>query len=99
MLMLDEPPLTLLLSAQAAQLEGDDQAARGYFEAMLDQPATAFLGLRGLLVQAERTGDTAQGAGAGGAGLRAQAGDPLGADGAAGDADAGGSLVGRVRTR
>ena len=57
-LMLDEPPLTLLLSAQAAQLEGDDQAARGYFEAMLDQPATAFLGLRGLLVQAERTGDT-----------------------------------------
>ena len=59
-LMLDEPPLTLLLSAQAAQLEGDDAAARGYFEAMLDQPATAFLGLRGLLVQAERTGDTAR---------------------------------------
>ena len=58
-LLLDEPPLTLLLSAQAAQLEGDDHAARGYFEAMLDQPATAFLGLRGLLVQAERTGDTA----------------------------------------
>ena len=58
-LLLDEPPLTLLLSAQAAQLEGDDQAARRYFEAMLDQPATAFLGLRGLLVQAERTGDTA----------------------------------------
>ena len=57
-LMLDEPPLTLLLSAQAAQLEGDDHAARGYFEAMLDQPETAFLGLRGLLVQAERTGDT-----------------------------------------
>ena len=58
-LLLDEPPLTLLLSAQAAQLEGDDQAARGYFEAMLDRPATAFLGLRGLLVQAERAGDTA----------------------------------------
>lgn len=58
-LLLEEPPLTLLLSAQAAQLEGDDQAARGYFEAMLDQPTTAFLGLRGLLVQAERTGDTA----------------------------------------
>ena len=57
-LMLEEPPLTLLLSAQAAQLEGDDQAARGYFEAMLDQPETAFLGLRGLLVQAERSGDT-----------------------------------------
>ena len=58
--LLEEPPLTLLLSAQAAQLEGDDHAARGYFEAMLDQQATAFLGLRGLLVQAERTGDTAR---------------------------------------
>ncbi|MDE0387950.1 MAG: heme biosynthesis protein HemY [Rhodospirillales bacterium] len=58
--LLEEPPLTLLLSAQAAQLEGDDHAARGYFEAMLDQPTTAFLGLRGLLVQAERTGDTAR---------------------------------------
>ena len=58
--LLEEPPLTLLLSAQAAQLEGDDHAAHGYFEAMLDQPATAFLGLRGLLVQAERTGDTAR---------------------------------------
>ena len=45
-LMLDEPPLTLLLSAQAAQLEGDDHAARGYFEAMLDQPATAFRAAR-----------------------------------------------------
>lgn len=58
-LLLDEPPLTLLLSAQAAQLEGDDRAARTSFEAMLERPATAFLGLRGLLVQAERDGDTA----------------------------------------
>lgn len=58
-LLLDEPPLTLLLSAQAAQLEGDDRAARASFEAMLDRPATAFLGLRGLLVQAERDGDAA----------------------------------------
>lgn len=57
-LLLDEPPLTLLLSAQAAQLEGDDRAARASFEAMLERPATAFLGLRGLLVQAERDGDT-----------------------------------------
>ncbi|HSR71887.1 MAG TPA: tetratricopeptide repeat protein, partial [Kiloniellales bacterium] len=47
------------LSAQAAQLEGDDQAARRYFEAMLENPETRFLGLRGLLTQALRDGDHA----------------------------------------
>lgn len=55
--LLNEPPLTLLLAAQAAQLEGDEQAARGYFEAMLEAPETAVLGLRGLFVQARRAGD------------------------------------------
>jgi len=47
--LLNEPPLTMLLSAQAAQLNGDDEAARKYFKAMLERPDTAFLGLRGLL--------------------------------------------------
>jgi HemY protein len=56
--LLDEPPLTLLLAAQAAQLEGDETAARRYFEEMLKRPETAFLGVRGLLMQAMRTGDT-----------------------------------------
>src|SRR5690606_2418682 len=56
--LLDEPPLTLLLAAQAAQLEGDENAARRYFEEMLKRPDTAFLGVRGLLMQAMRTGDT-----------------------------------------
>jgi len=56
-LMLGEPPLTLLLSAQAAQLEGEDDLAKAYFEAMLAQPETEFLGLRGLLVQANKAGD------------------------------------------
>ena len=56
--LLDEPPLTMLLAAQTAQLDGDDTAARRYFEQMLDRPETAFLGLRGLLVQAQRAGDT-----------------------------------------
>ena len=56
-LLLEEPPLTLLLSAQAAQLEGDDAAAEEYFEAMLARPETEFLGIRGLLVQANRAGD------------------------------------------
>jgi HemY protein len=41
--LLSEPPLTMLLSAQAAQLNG-----------------TAFLGLRGLLMQAERDGQGGQ---------------------------------------
>ncbi|MCC7274362.1 MAG: heme biosynthesis protein HemY [Alphaproteobacteria bacterium] len=57
--LLDEPPLTMLLSAQAAQLNGDEAAARRYFTAMLDRPETEFLGLRGLLMQASRTGDAA----------------------------------------
>jgi HemY protein len=55
--LLAEPPLTLLLSAQAAQLNGDEQAARRYFAAMLDRPETEFLGLRGLVMQALRGGD------------------------------------------
>ncbi len=57
--LLDEPPLTLLLSAQAAQLGGDARAANTAFSAMLEKPETEFLGLRGLLVQALRQGDTA----------------------------------------
>jgi HemY protein len=55
--LLAEPPLTLLLSAQAAQLSGDEQAARKYFHAMLERAETEFLGLRGLVMQALRGGD------------------------------------------
>jgi HemY protein len=58
-LLLADPPLTLLLSAQAAQLEGDEEAAKRFFTAMLDRPETEFLGLRGLLNQALRAGDFA----------------------------------------
>jgi len=57
--LLSEPPLTLLLAAQAAQLSGDETAARRYFTAMLERPETAFLGMRGLLNQALAKGDTA----------------------------------------
>lgn len=56
--LLHEPPLTMLLSAQAAQLTGDERGAREYFTAMLDQPETAFLGVRGLLMMAIKNGDT-----------------------------------------
>ena len=55
--LLHDPPLTMLLSAQAAQLNGDDSAARQYFEAMLKRREMEFLGLRGLLTQALRDGD------------------------------------------
>lgn len=55
--LLEEPPLTLLLSAQAAQLNGDDTAAARYFEAMLGNPELEFLGLRGLLTGALRAGE------------------------------------------
>lgn len=55
--LLNEPPLTMLLSAQAAQLQGDERAAKEYFTAMLERPETAFLGMRGLLTQAIKSGD------------------------------------------
>lgn len=55
--LLSEPPLTLLLSAQAAQLAGDRDGAKRAFNAMLDDEQMAFLGLRGLIGQALRDGD------------------------------------------
>lgn len=58
--MLSAPPLTLLLAAQAAQLNGDETAAARYFTAMLKNPETAFLGMRGLLNQALTRGDRAE---------------------------------------
>lgn len=58
--MLGEPPLTLLLSAQAAQLEGKEEVAQHYFNAMLERRETEFMGLRGLIVQATKAGDLAR---------------------------------------
>ncbi len=57
--LLRDPPLTMLLSAQAAQLTGDSEAAKQHFAAMLERPETAFLGLRGLLTQAIKEGNQA----------------------------------------
>jgi HemY protein len=56
--LLDHRPATLLLSAQSAQLEGDEGAARARFQQMLQHPETEFLGLRGLLAQSIKDGDT-----------------------------------------
>ncbi len=55
--LLDEPGLTMLLSAQSAQLSGDDKAAEKFFSEMLNNPDMEFLGLRGLLNQAIKRKD------------------------------------------
>lgn len=54
---LPNEPLTHLLRAQAAQLSGDRGTSRRIFEAMLGQPDTEQLGLRGLFLEAEREGE------------------------------------------
>lgn len=55
--LLDGAPLTHLLAAQAAQLEGDEAQAKRQFEALRAEPETEFLGVRGLLVLAKRAGE------------------------------------------
>jgi HemY protein len=50
-------PLTLLLTAQAAQLAGDTAGAEAEFRAMLSCPETRALGLRGLYIEARRRAD------------------------------------------
>jgi HemY protein len=56
--LLTQAPLTKLLQAQSAQLNGDNQAATKYFEDMRDNPEVSFLGIRGLMTQALRDGDS-----------------------------------------
>lgn len=55
--LLGARPLALLLTAQSAQLAGDEAAAGAGFEAMLEQAETELIGIRGLLAQAHRAGD------------------------------------------
>ena len=47
-------PLTGLLRAQSAQLNGDREAAREVFQNMAQRPETEMLGLRGLFLEAKR---------------------------------------------
>ena len=54
---LPNEPLTHLLRAQAAQLQGDTATSRRIFEAMLASPDTEQLGLRGLYLEAQRVGE------------------------------------------
>jgi HemY protein len=53
----DQEPLIHLLEAQTLLLEGDHDGARRKFDAMVDDPETRLLGLRGLFLEAERLGD------------------------------------------
>ena len=52
-------PLTLLLSAQSAQLAGDRDAAVATFQEMAEREDTRVLGLHGLFVEAQRRHDGA----------------------------------------
>jgi HemY protein len=54
--LLGDPPLTMLLAAQSAQLRGDEKASESFFTSMLDRPETEFLGVRGLLMRAMKQG-------------------------------------------
>ncbi len=56
--LLDDSPRPLMLSAQAAQQAGDTTEAARLYRRMLDSPDTEFLGVRGLMIQAMRAGDT-----------------------------------------
>jgi HemY protein len=55
--LLASEPLTLLLSAQAAQLGGDAGSAEKNFRDMLQHEETKLLGLHGLFVEARRRSD------------------------------------------
>jgi HemY protein len=52
----DQEPLIKLLEAQTAMLEGRSDDARKGFEAMIEDPETKLLGLRGLYIEAQRVG-------------------------------------------
>ena len=55
--LIGHEPLAKLLRAQAAQLAGDRSAAKSAFHDMLEHPETHALGLRGLHLEARRSGD------------------------------------------
>ena len=56
--LLPASPLTLLVAAQSAQLAGDEAAAHARYLALLDSRDGEFLGLRGLIGQALKSGDS-----------------------------------------
>jgi HemY protein len=57
-LLLQRPELTRLLNAQAAELAADDLRAETYYRALAEDPATSYIGVRGLLNRALDKDDT-----------------------------------------
>jgi HemY protein len=55
--LVGDSPHLLLLSAEAARMQGDEAGAHEAFEALAARPDAKFLGLRGLLREAEAKGD------------------------------------------
>lgn len=58
--LLADRALTGLLTAQAAELAGDEAEAEKRFQTMVERPETAFVGLKGLLTLALKHGDHAR---------------------------------------
>jgi HemY protein len=58
--LLKDPSLTRVLSAQTAQLTGDQESERGHYQAMRERPETALMGWRGLLELALAEGKRAE---------------------------------------
>ena len=50
-------PLTKLLSAQTAQLEGNNELAKVHYTSMLESKETETIAIKGLLIQARQDGD------------------------------------------
>ena len=55
---LRRPDLTLLISAQAAEMTGDRAKAQSYYRRLLDDDRTRFVGVQGILKQKLAEGDT-----------------------------------------
>ncbi len=55
---LGRPDLTLLLSAQAAEMTGETNKAQGYYKKLLADDRTRFVGVQGILKQKLAEGDT-----------------------------------------
>lgn len=55
---LDDPHITRLLAAQAAEVAGDESGAETIYREMLDDDRTRFVGVRGLMRQKLAAGDT-----------------------------------------
>lgn len=56
--LLGSMPLTDLLNAQLAEARGDIQQAKRHYRALAKEPSTAMLGVKGLLAQAVKAGET-----------------------------------------